>query len=66
MKTSLHLCTESFFRHAYAVRRRNRRDKATVQSLCVMAHVDSVKVGRAALAVLREIRLEPAPRKGAA
>ena len=66
MKTSLQCCTEAFFRHAYAARRRNCRDKVTVQSLCVMAHVESGRVGRAALAVLREIRMDPAPRNGAA
>lgn len=58
-KTALQVCTESFFRHATAARRRGSREKATVQSLVILAHVPSRKVGKAALGVLREIRIAP-------
>lgn len=59
MKTSLQLCTESYFKHAYAARRQASRDKQLVQSLVVISYADSRKIGRAALKVLREMRLAP-------
>lgn len=59
MKSSLQLCTESFFKHAYAARRQAKRDKHIVQSLVVISWVPSRKIGRAALEVLKEMRLAP-------
>lgn len=66
MKSSLQLCTESYFKHAYAARRQASRDRYLVQSLAVIAHVPSRKIGRAALTVLREIRMMPKPDAGSA
>lgn len=59
MKSSLQLCTESYFRHAHAARRQGARDKQIVQSLVVISWVPSRKIGRAALQVLKEMRLAP-------
>lgn len=61
MKSPLHACTENLFRHSYAARRHGLRDKRTVESLVAMAYADSRKIGRAALKVLREIRIDPQP-----
>lgn len=61
MKTALQGCTESLFRNAYAVRRQGRRDKQVVQSLVAMSYAPSRKIGRAALNVLREMRINPNP-----
>ena len=66
MKTALQCCLESYFRHAYAVRRGGKRDKHLVQSLVVISYVPSRKIGRAALKVLREMREMPAAQNGAA
>ena len=65
-KSSLQACTESFFRHAYAVRRQGVRDKKMVQSLVVISWVPSRKIGRAALQVLKEMRLAPTADRGSA
>jgi len=66
MKTALQTCTESYFRHAYAVRRGGKRDKHLVQSLVVISYVPSRKIGRAALKVLQEIRTMPSSEMGGA
>jgi len=66
MKTALQTCTESYFRHAYAVRRGGKRDKHLVQSLVVISYVPSRKIGRAALKVLREMRMAPSFNNGSA
>lgn len=65
MKSALQTCTESYFRHAYAARRKPQIDKHVVQSLVIISHVPSAKIGRAALKVLREMRLT-APAGGSA
>lgn len=59
MKTPLQACTENLFRHSYAARRLGRRDKQVIQSLVAMSYVESRKIGRAALRVLREMREMP-------
>ena len=66
MKTALQVCTESYFRHAYGVRRQGKRDKTVVQSLVIIAHMPSNKIGRAALKVLTEVRLTPTREIGGA
>ena len=60
MKTALQCCLESYFRHATAARRKGNRDKTTVQSLVIISHMPSNRIGRAALKVLREMREMPA------
>ncbi len=60
MKSALQTCTESYFRHACAARRKPKIDKRVVQSLVIISHVPSAKIGRAALKVLREMRLTAA------
>lgn len=66
MKTALQCCVESYFRHAYAVRRHGSRDKHLVQSLVILSYVPSRKIGRAALKVLREMRMAPTSEGSAA
>ena len=65
MKSALQACTESYFRHAYAARRKPKFDKHVVQSLVIISHVPSVKIGRAALKVLCEMRIAAPPQSAA-
>jgi len=63
MKSALQTCTESYFRHAYATRR-GKGNKHVVQCLVIIAHVPSMKIGRAALKVLREMRVTAVDTEG--
>ena len=65
MKSALQACTESYFRHAYTARRKPKFDKHVIQCLVIIAHVPSVKIGRAALKVLREMRIAAPPQSAA-
>ena len=66
MKSSLQACTESYFRHAYAARRKPKFDKHVVQSLVIISHVPNLKIGRAALKVLRDMRVTAVDTEGSA
>jgi len=63
MKSALQTCTESYFRHAYATRRA-KFDKHVIQCLVIISHVPSMKIGRAALKVLREMRVTAVDTEG--
>ena len=65
MKSALQACTESYFRHAYAARRKPKFDRHVIQCLVIIAHVPSVKIGRAALKVLRDMRISAPPQSAA-
>ena len=66
MKSSLQACTESYFRHAYAARRKPKFDRHVVQSLVIISHVPNLKIGRAALKVLRDMRVTAVDTEGSA
>ena len=65
MKSALQSCTESYFRHAYATRRKPKFDKHVIQSLVIISHVPNLKIGRAALKVLRDMRIAAPPQSAA-
>ena len=64
MKSALQTCTESYFRHAYATRRKPKFDKHVIQCLVIISHVPNLKIGRAALQVLREMRVTAVDTEG--